>query len=210
MVDTGARTRVMLADDHAIVRGGVSQVLSDQTDIEIVAEAADGESAIAMYRRERPDVALIDLRMPVLDGVQVVEQIGREFPDAVLVVLTTFDTESEISDAIKGGAKGYLLKDAPREMLIETIRKVHAGETCVPAELVAKLVAGVSSEGLTDRELEVLKLVARGLSNKDVAIHLGISETTVKTHLRSVFAKLRVLSRTEAIAAASRRGLVQL
>jgi two-component system NarL family response regulator len=126
------------------------------------------------------------------------------------VVLTTFDTDTEISGAIKGGAKGYLLKDAPRELLVETVRRVHAGETCIPAELVARLAAGMSSEALTDREHEVLKLVACGLANKEVATRLAISETTVKTHLRSVFSKLRVLSRTEAIAAASRRGLVQL
>jgi DNA-binding NarL/FixJ family response regulator len=140
----------------------------------------------------------------------VMGRIRSTSPDARIVVLTTFETDSEVSGAIKSGAKGYLLKDTPRELLVQTIRRVHAGETCIPAELVARLIAGMSAESLTDRELEVLKLVARGLSNKEVATTLAISETTVKTHLRGVFAKLGVLSRTEAIATASRRGLVRV
>jgi two-component system NarL family response regulator len=202
--------RIMVADDHVTVREGLAAIVGRQPDMQVVAEAANGEEACDRWHEHRPDILLLDLRMPILGGIGVMRRIRSTAAQARIVVLTTFDTDSEISDAIKGGAKGYLLKDAPRELLVETIRKVHAGETCVPAELVAKLVAGVSSESLTDRELEVLKLVARGLSNKEVATHLDISETTVKTHLRGVFAKLRVLSRTEAIAAASRRGLIQL
>jgi DNA-binding NarL/FixJ family response regulator len=204
------RIRIIVADDHVTVREGLAAIIGRQSDMQVVAEAANGGEAFARWLEHRPDVLLLDLRMPILDGIGVIGRIRSEDPDARIVVLTTFDTDSEISGAIKGGAKGYLLKDAPREVLVETIRKVHTGETCIPAELVAKLVAGMSSEGLTDRELEVRKLVARGMSNKEVATHLAISETTVKTHLRSIFAKLRVLSRTEAIAAASRRGLVQL
>jgi DNA-binding NarL/FixJ family response regulator len=202
--------RIIVADDHVIVREGLAAIIGRQPDMVVVAEAANGEEACLRWLEHRPDVLLLDLRMPVLDGLGVMGRIRSAVPEARIVVLTTFDTDSEISGAIKAGAKGYLLKDAPRDVLVETIRKVHAGETCIPAPLVAKLAAGVSAEGLTDRELEVLKLVARGMSNKEVATDLAISETTVKTHLRSVFTKLRVLSRTEAIAAASRRGLVQL
>jgi two-component system NarL family response regulator len=202
--------RIIVADDHVTVREGLAAIIGRQPDMRVVAEAANGGEAYERWLEHRPDVLLLDLRMPVLDGIGVMGRIRSTSPEARIVVLTTFDTDAEIAGAIKGGAKGYLLKDAPRDVLVETIRKVHAGETCIPADLVARLVAGVTSEALTDRELEVLTLVARGRSNKEVATDLAISETTVKTHLRSVFAKLRVLSRTEAIAAASRRGLVQL
>jgi two-component system NarL family response regulator len=207
---TSNRIRIIVADDHVTVREGLAAILGRQPDMQVVAEAANGAEAFDRWQEHRPDVLLLDLRMPILDGIGVMGRIRSAAPDARIVVLTTFDTDSEISGAIRGGAKGYLLKDAPREVLVETIRKVHAGETCIPAELVTKLVAGISSDDLTDRELEVLQLVARGMSNKEVATHLAISEATVKTHLRGTFAKLRVLSRTEAIAVASRRGLVQL
>jgi two-component system NarL family response regulator len=202
--------RIIVADDHVTVREGLAAIIGRQPDMLVVAEAANGEEAHVRWLEHRPDVLLLDLRMPVLDGIGAMGRIRSTAPEARIVVLTTFDTDSDIAGAIKGGAKGYLLKDAPREVLVETIRKVHAGATSIPAALVAKLVAGVGSEDLTEREREVLTLVARGMSNKELATSLAISETTVKTHLRSVFAKLRVLSRTEAIAAAIRRGLVQL
>jgi two-component system NarL family response regulator len=152
----------------------------------------------------------MDLRMPILDGVGAIEQIRRHAPDARIIVLTTFDTDLEISQAIRAGAKGYILKDAQRDELLDTVRRVHAGETCIPAALVAKLAAGMSSDALTARELGVLGMLARGHSNRDIGNNLFISETTVKSHLRSIFAKLNVLSRTEAVAVATRRGLVRL
>jgi two-component system NarL family response regulator len=148
--------------------------------------------------------------MPVLDGVGAIEQIRAEDSLARIVVLTTFDTDNEVSQAIRAGARGYILKDAQREELLNTIRRVHAGETCIPPALVGKLAAGMSSDALTSRELEVLTLLARGQGNRDIGVSLLISETTVKSHLRSIFAKLNVLSRTEAIAVATRRGLVRL
>jgi two-component system NarL family response regulator len=148
--------------------------------------------------------------MPLLDGVGAIDEIRRLDPSARIIVLTTFDTDNEISGAIKAGAKGYLLKDAQREELLECIRRVHGGDTCIPPSLIAKLAAGISNEPLTGRELEVLALLARGKSNKEIGKNLYIGETTVKSHLRSIFAKLNVLSRTEAITVASRRGLVQL
>jgi two-component system NarL family response regulator len=148
--------------------------------------------------------------MPILDGVGAINEVRRLDTSARVIVLTTFDADNDVSRAVKAGARGYLLKDAPREELLECIRKVHAGDTCIPAPLVAKLMAGISSESLTGRELEVLKLLARGKSNKEISLSLYVSETTVKSHLRSIFTKLNVLSRTEAIAVASSRGLVQL
>jgi len=205
-----AQIRVLIADDHVTVREGLAAIIHRQPDMTVVAEADTGQSAVSLWRTERPDVTLLDLRMPILDGVGAIEQIRAEDPLARIVVLTTFDTDNEISQAIRAGARGYILKDAQREELLNTIRRVHAGETCIPPALVGKLAAGMSSEALTGRELEVLTLLARGQGNRDIGVGLLISETTVKSHLRSIFAKLNVLSRTEAIAVATRRGLVRL
>jgi DNA-binding NarL/FixJ family response regulator len=204
------RIRVLIADDHVTVREGLAAIIHRQPDMTVVAEAETGQSAVRLWRSERPDVTLLDLRMPVLDGVGAIEQIRAEDSLARIVVLTTFDTDNEVSQAIRAGARGYILKDAQREELLNTIRRVHAGETCIPPALVGKLAAGMSSDALTSRELEVLTLLARGQGNRDIGVSLLISETTVKSHLRSIFAKLNVLSRTEAIAVATRRGLVRL
>ncbi|HWV99424.1 MAG TPA: response regulator transcription factor [Candidatus Acidoferrum sp.] len=204
------KIRVLIADDHVIVTAGLASIIGLQRDMMVVAEAANGREAVDLWRKHRPDVTLLDLRMPTLDGVGAIEEIHKEDPAARVIVLTTYDTDNEIYRAIKAGAKGYVLKDARREELLESIRRVSRGETCIPQSLVEKLAAGVSGETLTGRELEVLTLLARGKSNKEIGANLYISETTVKAHLRSIFSKLNVLSRTEAIAAASRRGLVQL
>jgi two-component system NarL family response regulator len=201
---------VLVADDHVMVREGLAAMVGRQADMMVVAEAANGRDAVNLWREHRPDVVLLDLRMPVLDGVGAIDEIRRQDPSARIIVLTTFDTDNEISSAVKAGAKGYLLKDAQREELLECIRQVHAGATCIPPSVVAKLAAGMSNEPLTGRELEVLALLARGKSNKEIGKNLYIGETTVKSHLRSIFTKLNVLSRTEAITVASRRGLVQL
>jgi two-component system NarL family response regulator len=201
---------VLVADDHVTVLEGLAAIIGRQADMKVVAEAANGREAVALWQTHRPDVSLLDLRMPVLDGVGAIEEIRRHDSSAHLIVLTTFDSDRDISRAVKAGAKGYLLKDAPREDLLGCIRTVHGGATSIPASLVAKLAAGISDEPLTGREMEVLTLLARGKSNKEIGANLYISETTVKAHLRSIFGKLNVLSRTEAIATASRRGLVQL
>jgi two-component system NarL family response regulator len=189
---------------------GLSAIIGRQPDMQVVAEAADGRQAVDLWREHRPDVTLLDLRMPTLDGVGAIEAIRREDASARVIVLTTYDTDTEILRAIKAGAKAYLLKDARREELLDCIRRVNRGETCIPAALVQKLTTGLSSESLTGRELNVLELLARGKSNKEIGANLYISETTVKSHLRSIFRKLNVLSRTEAITVASRRGLVRL
>lgn len=204
------KLRVLIADDHVTVTAGLASIIGLQPDMTVIAEAANGREAVDLWRHHRPDVALLDLRMPVLDGVGAIAEIHQEDAAARVIVLTTYDTDNEIYRAIKAGAKGYVLKDARREELLDCIRRVSRGETCIPQSLVEKLAAGVSSETLTGRELDVLTLLARGKSNKEIGGNLYISETTVKAHLRSIFTKLNVLSRTEAIAAASRRGLVQL
>jgi len=205
-----SRIRVLIADDHVTVREGLAAIIGRQADMSVAGEAATGREAIELWQKCSPDVMLIDLRMPIMDGVTAIGEICRMNSAARIIVLTTFDTDNDISRAVKAGAKGYILKDAQREELLDCIRRVHAGETCIPPSVVAKLAASLRSESLSARELEVLTLLARGQSNKEIAMELRISETTVKSHLRSLFAKLDVLSRTEAITVASRRGLVRL
>jgi two-component system NarL family response regulator len=204
------RISVVLADDHVTVREGLAAIIGRQPDMLVVGEAATGREAVDLWRKRRPDVVLLDLRMPIMDGVEAMDEIRRIDATARIIVLTTFDTDSDISRAIGAGARGYLLKDAQRDELLDCIRRVHAGEICISPRLVAKLAAGISSEALTARELEVLKLLAAGKSNKEIAADLRITETTVKAHLRNIFTKLNVMSRTEAITVACRRGLVQL
>jgi DNA-binding NarL/FixJ family response regulator len=204
------KIRLLIADDHVTVLAGLASIIGMQRDMIVVAEAANGRQAVELWRKHRPDVTLLDLRMPKLDGVGVIDEIRKEDTSARIIILTTYDTDNEVYRAIKAGAKGYLLKDARREELLDCIRKVNRGDTCIPQELVQKLAAGMSGEILTGRELGVLALLARGKSNKEIGANLFISETTVKGHLRHIFTKLDVLSRTEAVTVASRRGLVQL
>ena len=204
------KIRLIVADDHVTVLEGLVAILGRQPDMQVLAAAANGHEAVDLWMKHRPDVTLLDLRMPVLDGVGAIQEIRQREFSARLIVLTTFDTDADLSKAIKAGAKGYLLKDAPRDELLTCIRKVYSGETVIPPSLVAKLTAGISAESVTDRELEVLTLLVRGKSNKEIGTTLYISQSTVKSHLRNIFTKLNVLSRTEAIATASRRGLVKL
>lgn len=204
------KIRVLIADDHVTVLAGLAAIIGLQPDMIVVAEAENGIQAVDLWREHRPDVTLLDLRMPNLDGVGAINAIRQRDASARIIILTTYDSDDEIYRAIKAGAKGYLLKDAKREELLECIRNVHRGETCIPPALVKKLAEGMSSDTLTTREREVLTLLARGKSNKEIGGALYISETTVKGHLRNIFTKLNVLSRTEAIAVASRRGLVQI
>jgi two-component system NarL family response regulator len=204
------KIRVLIADDHVTVLEGLAAIIDRQPDMAVAAQAENGLAAVNLWRAHHPDVGLLDLRMPQMDGASAIEEIRRQDPSARIVVLTTYDTDNEISRAVKAGARGYMLKDARREDILDCIRRVHRGETCIPAPLVAKLAATVSSESLTSREVKVLELLARGLSNKEIGSQLFISETTVKSHLRSVFAKLNVLSRTEAISVGSRRGIIHI
>lgn len=202
--------RVIIADDHAVVRDGLAAMIGKWSDISVVAEAENGRDAVDQWKRHRPDVALLDLRMPVLDGVGAIEEMRAIDSTARVILLTTFDGEEDVYRGLRAGAKAYLLKDAPREDILSCIRRVHNGETVVPSFVAAKLAGRISAVELTDRELVVLRAVATGQSNKDIGRSLFISEATVKAHLKSVFAKLDVLSRTEAVAVALRRGMIRL
>jgi DNA-binding NarL/FixJ family response regulator len=209
-VEEKPRIRVLIVDDHSVVREGLVSLISRKTDMTVVGEAANGREGVELWKQHRPDVTLLDLRMPELDGVGVIKEIRGSDQKARFVVLTTFDGDEDIFRAIQAGAKGYLLKDVPRDALMDCIRRVHAGETCVPVHLAAKLAERVSGETLSEREIDVLKLMAQGKSNKEIGSALFISEGTVKSHVKSIFAKLNVISRTEAVANATRRGLIQL
>jgi DNA-binding NarL/FixJ family response regulator len=210
MTETAGSIRVLLADDHAIVRNGVAQILNEERGMTVVAQAADGAEAVELFARNRPDVALVDLRMPKLEGVQVVEQIRARFPDAAIVILTTYDTDNDIEHALRAGAKAFLVKDVSPQDLVACVRAVHAGRTWVSQRVAAKLVAHVTNVRITRRELAVLRLLAAGNSNREIGDALGITDGTVKIHLTHLFAKLDVTSRTEAIATALRRGLVRI
>jgi DNA-binding NarL/FixJ family response regulator len=205
-----AKATVMLVDDHALMRTGVANIINQEPDLEVVVEAGNGIEAIAAYEQHRPDVILLDLRMPVLDGVEAVRQIRERDPRARVIVLTTYDTDDEIARALKAGAKAYVLKDISADDLIGCIRDVLAGKTYLAPSAAAKLAEGVTRVQLTPREMSALRLMADGKSNKEIASDLSISERTVKTHLGHLFEKLGVTSRTEAIKVATRRGLVRL
>lgn len=204
------RIRVLVADDHSVVREGLVSLIKRKADMIVVGEASDGREAVDLWKEHQPDVTLLDLRMPELDGVGTIKEIRELDETAHIIVLTTFDGDEDIYRAIKAGAKAYLLKDTAREALMDCIRRVHGGETCLPPALAAKLADRVSGEALSVREIEVLQRIAAGKSNKEIGTELFISEGTVKSHVKSIFAKLNVISRTEAVAMATRRGLIQL
>jgi two-component system NarL family response regulator len=208
--DAAHKIRVLVADDHAVVRDGLVAMIGKWSDMTVVAEAQDGREAVEKWQQLRPDVTLLDLRMPLLDGVGAIDRIRELDAAARVILLTTFDDEEDIYRGIRAGAKSYLLKGAPREDILNCIRSVHRGETVVSLSIAAKLAGRVSGPELTERELTVLQALATGQSNKTIGRNLFISETTVKAHLKSIFTKLNVLSRTEAIAVAARRGIVQL
>jgi DNA-binding NarL/FixJ family response regulator len=204
------RIRILVADDHSVVREGLVSLVKRKSDMVVVAEASNGREAVELWKEHRPDVTLLDLRMPELDGVSAIKEIRELDETAPIIVLTTFDGDEDIYRAIKAGAKAYLLKDTARDALVDCVRRVHAGETYLPPLLAAKLAERVSGEALSAREVEVLRRMAAGKSNKEIGAELFISEGTVKTHVKSIFAKLDVVSRTEAVARATRRGLIQL
>jgi two-component system NarL family response regulator len=208
--DTGDRIRVLLADDHALMRAGVAAAINQQPDMRIIAEAGDGDAALELYSRHVPDVALVDLRMPGMGGVELIENIRRKFFAAKIIVLTTYDLDDEIDRSLRAGAKGFLLKDISIPDLIDAIRNVHHGKTIVSPVVATKLAERMTQPPLTPREMSVLRLVVSGKANKEIADQLFISEGTVKIHLTHLFEKLAVASRTEAIACAIKRGLVRL
>lgn len=202
--------RIVVVDDHPVVRAGIVGLLAGEADLEVVGEAADGAAALEVVERQRPDVVLMDLRMPVLDGVAATERLLAAHPAVRVVILTTYETDGDILRAVEAGATGYLLKDAPREDLVEAVRAAARGETVLAPSVARRLVAQVRNSGdrLTPRELEVLAGVARGGSNAQIGTELFIAEATVKTHLLRIFAKLGVDDRTRAVTVALERGLL--
>lgn len=202
--------RVLVADDHTVVRDGLVAIIKQEKDMDVVADTGDGQRAVELWKQHRPGVTLMDLQMPGLDGVDAIYQIRAADPNARIIVLTTYDGDEDIYRGIRAGAKSYLLKDVRREELFQCIREVYAGKMFVPPAIAAKLAERLPAEELTARELEVLRLLAEGKPNKIIGADLGISEVTVKSHVQSVFRKLNVLSRTEATAVATRRGLLRL
>jgi two-component system NarL family response regulator len=202
--------RVLIADDHPIVREGLRTLVSRQADMKIVAEAATGREAVDQCVRHKPDVALIDLRMPELSGVEAISAIRERVPSVRPIVLTTYDGNEDIYRSLRAGARAYLLKDAPRDELLSCIRTVHEGRTWISPLAAANLAARLSEEVLTPREIEVLRLIAAGKSNKQIAAALFVTEGTIKLHVNHVLRKLKVSGRTEAISQAVQRGIVHL
>lgn len=200
---------VMIADDHTIVRAGIAALLTHYAGFEVIGEANNGVEAVEMYRSHRPDVVLMDLRMPEMGGVAAITQIKSINSNAAVVILTTFDGDEDIYRGMKAGAKGYVLKDAKPDELIDCIKAVNRGQNYIPSNVAAKLVNRFASLELTDRETEILIHVANGESNKRIASNLEISEGTVKTHIATILGKLDATSRTEAVAIARRRGLIE-
>lgn len=210
---TGSPIRLLICDDHPVVRSGLRGILRSQPDFEVVAEAFDGTQAVALARRFRPDVVLMDLRMPEMDGVTATGKIKAEHPEVQVLVLTTYETDADILHAVGKGAIGFLLKDSSEENLFDAIRQAAQGRSPLAPSVAARLVqrmSGTGEEGLSKREIEILQLVGQGLNNKAIASELLISESTVKSHMLHIFAKLGVTDRTAAVTTALRRGIIRL
>ena len=209
----GRIVRLLIVDDHPVVRSGLQGMLASQPDFEVVGEAHDGKQGVELAQKLKPDVTLMDLRMPEMDGVEAIGRIKAKRPDAQILVLTTYESDADVLRAIEKGASGYLLKDAPREDLYAAIRAVAQGTSPLAPAVAARLMSrlrGPADKALSNREIEVLELVARGTSNKGIGKELWISETTVKTHMLHVFEKLGVTDRTAAVTVALKRGIIRL
>jgi DNA-binding NarL/FixJ family response regulator len=206
----GKNIRILIADDHYLVRMGIVALVNTESDMEVVAEAADGLQAIEMFERHKPDLVLMDSRMVVKTGIEATIEIRKRDPHARVLMLTAFDGDADIRKAFDAGAQGYVLKSSSGEKLIPALRAVAAGQRWIPQEVAHRLSSRNSYETLTPRELQVLNQIARGLANKQIADHFGITESTVKTHLKNILAKLRVADRTEALSVSIQRGIIHL
>jgi DNA-binding NarL/FixJ family response regulator len=206
----GSTIRLLVVDDHPPMRFGLVALVRSQPDMEVIAEAADGEEAVEVYEDVRPDVVLMDLRMPGMGGVEAIIAIRQSDPEARIIVLSTYDMDEDIHRAIQSGAKSYLLKDMSTEEVADTIREVHRGGTSLPSQVAERLLQRLQRQTLTERERDVLTALVKGRSNKEISANLHISEDTVKSHLKTLFAKLQVRDRTEAAVAAIRHGIVHL
>lgn len=202
--------RILVADDHYVVRMGLVALVETEPDLRVVGEAADGTRAVELFAQLKPDLVLMDVRMPVCDGIVATEKIRGQFPEARILMLTTYDGDEDIHKALRAGASGYLLKNSTRESLIPALRAVAAGQRWIPQEIASRLATRKRFEELTPREVEVLEQLAKGLANKEIADVLGISEHTVKDHLKNILGKLHVADRTEAVTAALQRGIIHL
>jgi DNA-binding NarL/FixJ family response regulator len=202
--------RVFSVDDHPLLREGIAAIINNQPDMLVVAQAADGREAVRTFGRHRPDVTLMDLRLPDISGIDALIAIRSEFPDARVIILTTFEGDVEIQRALKAGARGYMLKSAPPNELVETVRQVHRGRKQIPQQVAAHLAEHFSDEALTEREVDVLRHVSGGNRNRDIAERLFISEETVKVHVKHIMEKLGASDRTQAVAIAVRRGIIEL
>jgi two-component system, NarL family, response regulator len=207
---SGEPIRILAVDDHALLREGIATLLAAQPDMKLVAEAVNGREAIEQYRTHRPDVTLMDLQMPDMNGVEAMIAICGEFPGARIIVLTTYSGDVQVLRALKAGARGYLLKNLLRKELLETIRLVHAGQKRIPPEVAAELAEHATDETLSPREIEVLRLVSGGNANKEIAARLFITEETVKGHIKNILAKLGANDRTHAVTIGLKRGIIEL
>jgi len=206
----GNRIRVMSVDDHPLVREGIAAMIKGQPDMTLIAEAASGRDALQLFREHRPDVTLMDLRLPDMSGIETMIAIRTEFADARIVLLTTFEGDAEIQRALEAGARGYMLKSMPPRELLAGVREVHAGRKFIPPQIVSSLAQHVGEHALTAREVEVLQALVDGGGNRDIAKSLFISEETVKVHIKHIMEKLGAADRTEAVTIAVRRGIIEL
>jgi DNA-binding NarL/FixJ family response regulator len=202
--------RVLSVDDHPLLREGIAVLVSNQPDMELVGEAANGREAVDLYRKHHPDITLMDLQMPEMGGIEAMGAIRGEFPEARIIVLTTYVGDVQVVRALKAGARGYLLKGLLRKELLETIRAVHAGQRRMPPEVAAEIAAHAVDDSLTSREIDVLRLIAGGNANKEIAAQLAITEETVKGHVKNILAKLSANDRTHAVIIALKRGIIEL
>lgn len=209
-MSVGGRIRILIAEDHLIARVGVTTIVNMQPDMTVVAEAANGQQAVELFRKHLPNVTLLDLRMPVMSGVEAAVAIRREHPEARLIALTTYGGDEDIRRALQAGVQAYLTKDVLHDELLKAIRAVHAGETFLPPSVAATLAAQLPGPVLSAREIEVLALIVGGLANKQIAYKLNIAEHTVKNHVKNILAKLGVADRTQAATAAIQRGIIHL
>lgn len=209
MTNTSGKIRVMLVDDHIIVRMGLAFAINSQDDMEVVAQAEDGEEAIETFRVHQPAVIILDLRMPKRNGIETITLLRQEFSDASILILSNYGSGDEISAAVQAGARGFVGKDSPLPELLQAIRRVHDGQQVLPPEMARRLANRIASQ-LSHREFEVLTLIGRGMSNKEIGQALHVVEGTVKVHITNIFIKLNVADRTQAVLAGVKRGIIQL
>jgi DNA-binding NarL/FixJ family response regulator len=202
--------RVLAVDDHALLRDGIAALIGNQTDMELVGEASNGREAVELFRQHQPDVTLMDLQMPEMGGIDALSAIRGEFPEARIIVLTTYAGDVQVFRALKAGARAFLLKGLLRKELLETIRAVHAGQKRLPPEIAAEIAEHATDDTLTRREIDVLRLIAAGNANKEIAAQLSLTEETVKGHVKNILAKLDANDRTHAVTIGLKRGIIEI